>query len=85
MSKTIDDLREHLFAVIAGVRDKSVTIEQARAINDTAQVIVNLEKVEVDYLRVTERGSSAFLGGPASAAKPANGIVAVRQHLLRDE
>ena len=86
-SKTIEDLREHLFAAIAGVKDGSVSIEQAKTIGDLSQVVVNTAKVEVDFIRTTERRESQFLGanghGANGAALP-NGIVGGRRHLLGD-
>jgi len=92
MSKTIADLREHLFAAIQGVRDGTVTIEQAQTISDLSQVIVNTAKVEVDFVRATQRQSSPFLGAPdaqppqgLTLAAPGNGIVGIRRHLLKDE
>ncbi len=90
--KTIDDLREHLFATLAGVRDGSISLDQARTISDIAQVVVNTAKVEVDYIRATDRSESRFLGAAATDAadptRPAalpNGIVSMRRHLIRDE
>lgn len=99
MSKTIQDLREHLFAAIQGVRDGSVSIEQAKTISDLSQVIVNTAKVEVDFVRATERRDSLFLlgstaqGGPTintttrqatSGALP-NGINSITRHVLADD
>ena len=97
-SKTIEDLREHLFAAIKGVRDGSVSIEQAKTISDLSQVIVNTAKVEVDYLRATDGGESSFISsavgrGNLPAGLPniqpgqalPNGIVGVRRHLLKDD
>jgi len=86
MSKSITDLREHLFAAIQGVRDGSVSIEQAKTISDLSQVIVNTAKVEVDFMRATERRSSAFLGDDEDSEPSAlpNGIVRVVQHRIRD-
>jgi hypothetical protein len=53
MKNKVEDLRNHLFEVIEGLKDGSVDIEKAKAIADVGQVIVNSAKVEVDYLRVT--------------------------------
>lgn len=39
-----------------------MSIEQAKTISDLSQVIVNSAKVEVDYLRATDSGQSAFIG-----------------------
>lgn len=46
-------LRTHLFDVLAGLKDKTLDIERAKAINETAQTLINMAKVEVDYMRVT--------------------------------
>ena len=66
-TKTIEDLREHLFLTIQGVRDGSVSIDQAKTISELSQVIVNTAKVEVDFVRATERRESQFL---LAGAKP---------------
>lgn len=58
---TINDLRDRLFATIDGVRDGSVSIDQAKQISDLSQVIVNTAKVEVDYLRANNGGESRFI------------------------
>jgi hypothetical protein len=92
MSKTIEDLREHLFATIQGVRDGSVSVEQAKTVSELSQVIVNTAKVEVDFVRATERRDSRFLGivdAQPAAALPGrrleNGIAGIRRHVLGDE
>jgi hypothetical protein len=67
MSKhTIDDLREHLFAALDGLRDKDapMDIERAKALADVAQTIINSAKVEVDHMRVTGGSGSGFLAQP---------------------
>ena len=53
-NETITDLRAHLFAVLAGLRDKDnpMDIERAKAISDVAQVVINSAKVEVDYMKI---------------------------------
>ena len=95
--KTIEDLREHLFAAIQGVRDGTLTIERAQTVSQLAQVVVNTAKVEVEFMGAAKRTESRFLaglpapGGAGSApgAPPAaplpNGIVGVRRHLLKDD
>lgn len=61
--KTIDDLREHLFATLTALRDKTnpMDIERAKAVSAVAQTIINSAKVEVEYLRVNNGGESGFL------------------------
>lgn len=67
----IDTLREKLFATLDGLRDNSVSVEKARAINETAQVLVNCAKIEIDYLRLPGvKAQSRFLPQSAPAAIP---------------
>jgi hypothetical protein len=97
MSKTIEDLREHLFAAIAGVKAGTTTVEQAKTISELSHVIVNTAKVEIDYLRVTDCGESSFIStavgrnnlpvglrGVTREALP-NGIVGITRHTLKDD
>lgn len=64
MKNTIDDLRNHLFATIEALMDseKPMPVDQAKAINQTAQTLINSAKVEVDYLEATgqDSGGSFF-------------------------
>lgn len=68
MSNTINDLRDHLFAALEGLRDKDqpMDIERAKAVADVAQTIINSAKVEVEYLKATgQDGGSGFIPLPA--------------------
>lgn len=73
-------LREHLFASIKRLsadKPDPKEIERAKAIADTAQVIVNTAKVEVDFLRATGGKGSGFI--PLAAPdKPGAQIVEQR-------
>jgi hypothetical protein len=81
-SKTVDDLRDHLFATIAGLRDGSVDVEKARAISDVAQTIINSAKVEVDAARLAGRDQAPkFLAGEAEKPLPP-GITGVVRHRI---
>lgn len=90
MSRTINDLRDHLFDTIAAVRDGRMSIEQARTIGDLSQVIVNTAKVEIDFARAADRKAVEFLGHEvipmtridAASRQPANGIMSITQHVL---
>lgn len=53
MSNDITELRNHLFDTLRGVKDGSVDIDRARAVNEVATVIIQTAKVEVDYVRAT--------------------------------
>jgi len=48
----ITALRTTLFEVLQGVRDKSINIEEAKAVNEIAQTIINSAKIEVEHLKV---------------------------------
>lgn len=81
---TITDLREHLFETLRELRNtaKPMDIDRAKAINETAQTIINSAKVEVDHMRVAG-GSSEFIGRPAvglpQISKTATGTKTVTQ------
>lgn len=83
-NETITDLRAHLFAVLAGLRDKDnpMDIERAKAISEVAQVVINSAKVEVDYLKVAGGHSgSDFLEAPQQQQLPA-GVLGIKTHRL---
>jgi hypothetical protein len=80
MSKTVSDLREHLFATLAGLREGTMTVETARAISEVSQTIINSAKVEVEYARVTESASSTFLAGEPPELP--HGITRITQHRI---
>lgn len=58
-------LRKHLFDTLAGLKDKTIDIEHAKAINETAQTLINVAKVEVDYMKVTGATLSNSMVGSA--------------------
>lgn len=70
MSREINDLREHLFAALDGLRDKDnpMDIERAKAIAEVSKVIVDSAKVECDHMRITGGPGSGFI--PAPEVKP---------------
>lgn len=80
--KTIDDVREHLFAVLEGLADpvKPMAIDRAKAICEAAQTIINSAKVEVDFLKVSGHSSSEFLG-PDRKLPP--GVTGMRTHRIK--
>lgn len=86
MSKTISDLRETLFATLEGIKNGTLDIEKARAVNDVAKTIVDTAKVEVDYLRTTGGGESTFIetaiGADNLPPGLPNGITGVTRHRL---
>ena len=71
------ELRSMLFETMRGLKDGELDVEKAKAINETAQTIINSAKVEVDYIK-TAGGKSRFLD---QTALP-NGVTAIRQNRL---
>ena len=61
MNNDITELRGHLFATLRGIKDGSMQLETAQAINATAQTIINTAKVEVEHLKVTGGSGSGFI------------------------
>lgn len=61
MSNTISTLYDALFETLQAARAGSMDIERVKAINDTAQTIVNAAKVEVDHMKVTGGSGSGFI------------------------
>ncbi len=51
----IQDLRDHLFETIELLKADDMEIEKAKAIADVAQVIINTAKLEVDFIRATDK------------------------------
>ena len=77
-------LRESLFATLADLRAGKIDLEQAKAINDVGKTLIDSAKVEVDYLRTTGGGESAFIGA-ASAPPQTSGngkLLGTRTHRL---
>ena len=75
MSNDINTLRDALFETLAGLRNKEapMDIERAKAINDTAQTIINSAKVEVDFCKATGQVSASgfLLAAPVKPTAPA--------------
>ena len=63
MSKTIEDLRAHLFDTIEGLRSETqpMDIDRARAVAEVAGQIIQSAKVEVEHLRLTGGTGTGFI------------------------
>ena len=83
MSQDITTLREQLFATLAGVKDGSIDLDRARAVNEIGKTIVDTARVEVDYLRATGGGESEFLNTAVGADNLPPGINGRTVHKLR--
>jgi hypothetical protein len=65
MKNKIEDLRDHLFEVIEGLKDKDdpMDIDRAKAVAQVAGVIIESAKTEVKFMEVAgSKGSSFFPG-----------------------
>lgn len=83
MSHDISELRRQLFATLAGVKDGSIDLDKARAVNELGKTLVDTAKVEVDYLRATGGGESAFLDTAIGNENLPEGITGRTVHRLR--
>lgn len=59
----MDELREHLMATLASLRDRENPMEpdRARAVAQVAGVLVDTAKVEIDYIKATGADRSDFI------------------------
>lgn len=83
MSQDITSLRESLFAAMAAVKDGSLDLDRARAVNEIGKTLVDTARVEVDYLRATGGGESEFLNTAIGADNLPPGIVGRTVHRLK--
>lgn len=81
-AKTLDDLRAALFDTLEGVRNGSIDLDKARAINELGKTLTDTAKVEVDYLRAAGGGESAFIASAIGADNLPPGITGIRRHRL---
>lgn len=81
MSRNISDLREAMFDTLADLKAGKITVEQAKAISDVGQVIINSAKVEVDYIRANNGGETPFLESAGNDNLPP-GVAGVTRHRL---
>jgi hypothetical protein len=60
----MDELREHLMATLASLRDREspMDVDRARAVAQVAGVLVETAKVEVEFIKATNGDSSSFIG-----------------------
>lgn len=73
----ITELRTHLFDTLRGLKDGSMKIETAQAINDTAQTIVNTAKIEVEHMKVAGGCSGFIVEGGSTTTKTQGGVKTV--------
>lgn len=81
MPKNISDLRDGLFDAMQMLKDGKLSVEQAKAISEMSQVVINSAKVEVDYIRANNGGEMPFLEAVGNDNLP-SGVVGVTRHRL---
>lgn len=81
----ITALREHLFAALEGLRNKTdpLDLDRARAISDVAKTVIDTAKVEIEYLKLNGGGESEFIDGAVGKKNLPPGITASHVHRLR--
>lgn len=82
MSKSIEDLRETLFATLEAVKAGTIDLDKARQVNEVAKTIVATAKVEVDYLRVTGGGESSFIATAIGTENLPAGVLGITRHRI---
>ena len=82
-AKGIEDLRAALFDTLQGLKAGTVSVETARGINEIGKTLVDTAKVEIDYLRLTEREESEFLSSPGVGNNMPTGITGIVRHRLQ--
>ena len=79
----IDELREHLFDALRGLKNKTMDISTAQAMSDVSQTIIASARVEVEFAKATGEGlESKFLENTAEEKELPKGITAIRQHRI---
>lgn len=91
MPNTLEDLRSHLFATLASLRDKDnpMDVDRARAISEVAKTVIDSAKAEVEYIKATGQDQLALpvfgaIESPKSDDKPgAPQVLGVRTHRIK--
>lgn len=73
MANDTNELREHLFGALKGIKDKSISIEQAKAMCEVSQSLINLAKVEVAYANATGADLTGSFIAPDKPKTPNTG------------
>ncbi|MDQ2150096.1 hypothetical protein RBI22_15360 [Alcaligenaceae bacterium C4P045] len=80
-NKTIGDLRDAMFDTLDALKSGKITVDQAKAMSDIGQVIINSAKVEVDYIRANNGGQSGFIDPTKIEGLPP-GVTGITRHRL---
>ncbi|WP_399696536.1 hypothetical protein [Xenophilus sp.] len=65
-------MKNHLMATLRDLRSKTapMPLDRAKAVAEVATVLVNTAKVQVEYLKVTQKRSSPFFDAARLEDKP---------------
>lgn len=66
--KTISDLRENIFEAMQLLKDGKIDVQQAKAMADLGQVIINSAKAETDFIKHSGGDGSGFI--PVKVVSP---------------
>jgi len=80
-NKNISDLRDAMFDTLEQLKAGKITVDQAKAISEIGQVIINSAKVEVDYIRANNGGETPFLEAVGNDNLPP-GVTGITRHRL---
>ena len=87
MSKNINDLRDSMFETLEKLKNKEITVEEARAVSELGQTIINSAKAEIDFIKATDSKGSGFI--PEAPALPnnttpalPNGVLGITRHRI---
>lgn len=89
-TKTIEHLRDYLFAQLADLRATSrddrealnSELAKASGVAELAKAITDTAKVETDYLRVTDGGESSFISTAVGRSNLPTGLNGVTRQPL---
>lgn len=72
MNNDINELRNVLFDTLRDLRAGKIDVDRAKAVNETAQVLINTVKAEIDHMRIAG-GASRFIGVESSVVSEHGG------------
>lgn len=72
-----------MFETLQGLKDGSIDIEKAKVMGEIGQVLINTAKVEVDFIRANDGGSSEFLESSGTRALPRKAPEPIREQFSK--
>ncbi len=75
MNNDITELRSALFDTLRDLKAGKIDLDRAKAINETAQTIINSAKVEIEHMKISDSSGTGFI--PSTASDNALGDTAI--------